>query len=107
MEAGGLSQGLQHGRTNVDGVDANVGISREKTRGEAAIAIAKNQSAAATRELGKKMRATALKRGAEGEVFEPAVRPREAVEIRRGIHDLRSRSFISLSTSPSTSPKMT
>lgn len=63
----------EHRGADVDGVDVELGVVREEAGGEAAIAIAKDESTAAPGECGQEVVAAADERGAERGVLEPAI----------------------------------
>jgi len=72
---------MEHGGAGVDGVGGERGILREKCCQEAAVAVAEDEGASAAGELGEKVEAAAFEGEAQGEVFEPAVRAGDSVEV--------------------------
>ena len=66
------------------GVEVRVG--REQPGGEAAVTIAEEQGLAARGERGEVMEAGAFEPATEGEVLEPAVEGRDAVEVGGLLH---------------------
>jgi len=91
VASGGSAEGGEHFGAGVYGVDADFGIVPEKLRGETAVSVAQHKRPAACGEPRQKVRAGALQEWAERKVFKPAVRARQRVEVRRGIHEAKSR----------------
>ena len=60
------------------------GVGGEEAGEEAAVAVAEDEGAARVASCGRKWVAAALEGGAEGEVFEPAIRAGDEVEVCRG-----------------------
>ena len=81
-----LFEQLHHAWAGVDGCDANGGVGAKQRRGEAAIAVSEDQCVAALGEPRQEVRAAALKKRAEREVFEPAVDAGKRVEVGSGGH---------------------
>ena len=69
--------------TGVDSIDFDVRVHGEKTRGKAAISIAKHERMPRVGTLRQEMEPAAFKHRPEREVFHPAVEARNGIEVRR------------------------
>ena len=69
--------------TGVDRGDLNLGIGAEESRGEAAIAVAEDESVGEIEGLRQEGVPGFRKPGTEGAVFHPAIEAGEAIEVRR------------------------
>ena len=79
-----LSEEMKHGKADVDCVGAEVGIGCEQTSEETTVAVAEDEGGVAIGERGEEVIAAAGERGAEGEVFEPAVGAGDGVKVWGG-----------------------
>ncbi len=69
-----LAELVEHGGAEIDGVGVEMGVAGEQMREESAVSVTEDQGAAGLEELREEVEAAAMEEGAEGEVFEPAIR---------------------------------
>jgi hypothetical protein len=82
-----LAEELKHGGADVDCVDFEMRVVFEQLGEEATVSIAQDECAAMIEELWEKVVAAVFEGFAEGEVFEPAIRFGDEIEIWfGGIH---------------------
>ena len=88
---GAEGEETEHGGAAVDRVGVETGVGGEQAGEEAAVAVTENQGGAAVGELGEEVIPTASERGAEGEVFEPAVGAGDEVKVGGGLFGFHRR----------------
>jgi hypothetical protein len=76
-----LAKEMEHGSAGVDRIGVEVRVLCEELGEEAAVTVAKDEGSFALKEAGQVVEAAALESAAEGEVFEPAIRARDEVEV--------------------------
>jgi hypothetical protein len=81
-----LAEELEHGGAGVDRVGVEARILSEELGEEAAVAVAKDEGSLALEEAWQVVEAAVLESAAQGDVFEPAVRTRDVVEVGLGAH---------------------
>jgi hypothetical protein len=81
VKGAALAEEMEHGGAGVDSVGLEVGVLREETGEEAAVAVAEDEGGFLMGEGGEVVEAGSLESGAEGEVFEPAIRAGYGVEV--------------------------
>jgi len=86
-----LTEEVEHGGAEIDGVGVELRVAGEELGEEAAVPITEQEGSAGLEEAREEVEATALEEGAEGEVFEPAVGAGDAVEVGWGGHGLGAR----------------
>ena len=86
-----LTEKVEHGGAEVDGVGVELRAAREKLGEKAPVPITEQEGSASLEEAREEVEATALEEGAEGEVFEPAVGAGDAVEVGWDGHELGAR----------------
>ncbi len=69
-----LAEEVEHGGAEIDGIGVEVRVAGEQIREKSAVPVAEYESAAGIEELREEVQAAAMEGGAEGEVFEPAIR---------------------------------
>jgi len=102
------SEKVEHGGALVDDVGMERGVDGEEVGKEATISVAEDESAAGRVELGNTVEAASFEHGAEGQIFEPAIGARDAVEVgglvealASGWHQRRMRSSSGVSRAAS------
>lgn len=86
-----VAKELEHLRAAVYSVGMDVGIGSQERSEKAAVSITDNEGAFLIEKERKKVQPAAFEGTAEGEVFEPAIRPGDPVEVRFGAHRGRNR----------------
>lgn len=76
-----LSQQLKHHGADIDGIRVEHGIACKQACKKPAVSVAQDQSPAAIHELRKEITATPGERGAQTQVFKPAVRTGNSIKV--------------------------
>jgi hypothetical protein len=80
---------FEHDGAGVDGVGVEARVLHEELREESAVSVAEDEGSFFLEEVGEVVEAAAFEGGAEGEVFEPAIRASYGVEVHFGGSGLR------------------
>jgi hypothetical protein len=76
-----LAKQMKHGGTGVDGVGMDTGIGSHQGGEETAISIAEDERLLLIQQAREKVQAAAFESMPEGEVFEPAIRTGDEIEV--------------------------
>ena len=79
--AGATDQCLEHGGAGIDGVDVDAGVGAEQAGGEAAVAVAEDESAAGGGELIEEGESGSGEERAEGDPLHPTIEAGEGIEV--------------------------
>jgi hypothetical protein len=76
-----LAEETEHRGAGVDCVGLKIWVTGKKLREKATVSVTKEESVSLLEEIRQIVKATAFKSSTEGQVFEPAIWTRDAVEV--------------------------